>query len=148
MRLTLIALSFFVAGCNVPDEPIVLKGIQEVKLGDLNADETRLTATAELHNPNDLKVRIKHLELTVWVDGKASARIDQAMDQVVPPRADFSVPLEAMVSMKELGLLDKIFSILQGKKIAVEYQGSIKVRYRLIPVRVPIRHKTEIKLKM
>lgn len=144
----LAASTVLLGRCNIPDEPIVLKNIKEIKLGDLNADEAKLTAVAVLHNPNDLQVRVRHLDITVLVDGERSARIDQTMDLRVPPRSDFTVPLDVVVSMKELGLLDKVLSVLQGKKIAVEYQGSIKIKYRLILITVPIRHKSEIRMKV
>jgi hypothetical protein len=48
--------------------------------------------------------------------------------------------------MKELGLVDTILGMLGGKKFDIEYRGKLRLSYRGIPLKVPVNHKSQIRV--
>jgi hypothetical protein len=150
-RYSLVGAAFFtllllVNSCK-PKEDVVLKQIREVVVDA--EPEPVLKAKAVLFNPNKMKMKLRKLNIEIFVDGKKSALIDQNnLDLDVPANGEFIVPLEAKLNLKEMGLLDTIFGILGGKKLNVQYKGSISITYKSIPIKVPVDYKNEVKIKL
>jgi len=147
--IKLLAISFFVLtqACT-PKEDIVFKGIRnvEVRVGQNNNPE--LMAQAYFHNPNAMGMKLKEIHVDVLVDGKLSAEVRQKMKLKISPRSDFMVPLEATLSLKELGLLDTIKNLLGGKKYEVQYIGFVRVAVHGITVKVPVKHREEMRIRL
>jgi LEA14-like dessication related protein len=137
----LVALS-----CCKPKEEIVLKSVRDIVV-DASTEPT-LKANAILYNPNNIKIKLRKIAIDVYVNGKKSGRIDQELKLLIPAESEFKVPLEVKLNMKELGLLDTIFGMLGGKKLKVEYKGSISVTYKGLPIRVPVNHQSEVRFKL
>jgi hypothetical protein len=130
-----------------PKEDVVLRQIRDV-IVDAEPEPT-LKAKAVLFNPNKMKMKLRKVNIEVFVDGKKSALIDQQdLNLDVPANGEFIVPLEAKLNLKEMGLLDTIFGILGGKKLNVQYKGFISITYKSIPIRVPVDYKNEVKIKL
>lgn len=130
----------------VPKEQVVLKAvhIREVSPGSNGA--LLMKADAIFFNPNSSRMRLKRIVVDVLVDGKKAARIDQHLSSLIKANAEFTVPLEVEVKLKELGLLDTIFNLLGGKKYDVEFTGSMKMTVNGFPLHVPIQQKEEVSL--
>ena len=141
--LIMIAL---VAGSCVPKEQIVLREIHILEIQPGKDGNPLLRADAIFYNPNNATFRLKEIEMTVLLDGKEAARIDQNLSSSIMARSEFTVPLEVQLHIKEMGLLDTILSLFGGKKYEVEFSGSIKVKVRGFPLRIPVNHKDQIKL--
>lgn len=148
-RINLLATFFlFLTYACAPKEDIEFKGIRnvEVRLGNNNSPE--LLAQAFFYNPNTVGMTLKEIHVDVWVNGKSSAEVRQKMKLKISPRSDFMVPLEATLSLKELGLVDAIKNLLGGKKYEIQYIGFVRVAMHGITVKVPVKHREEMRIRL
>jgi len=139
-----IALIILSGSCK-PKEDVVLRNIRDIVV-DADTEPT-LRAQAILYNPNNIRMKLRKIDIDVYVDGKKSARIDQEHKLAIPAQAEFTVPLEVKLNLKELGLLDTIFGMIGGKKMKVQYKGSIRITYKGIPVKVPVDYTSEVRIR-
>lgn len=139
--LVLLAL----ASCK-PKEDVQLRQIRDI-IVDATSDPM-LRANAILFNPNNLRMTVKKIDMEVFVDGKKAATIDQQMKIKVPANAEFTVPLEVKLNMKEIGLLDAVFAVIGGKRMQIHYKGSIRLQYKGIPINVPVNYKEEVRIRL
>ncbi|MBN8576258.1 MAG: LEA type 2 family protein [Cyclobacteriaceae bacterium] len=144
----LLIFCLAVAHACAPKEEIVFKGISnvEVQVGSTNNPE--LLAKAHFHNPNNVGMKLKEIHVDVLVDGKLSAEVRQKLQLKISPRSDFMVPLQATLSLKELGLLDTIRNLLGGKKYEVQYVGYVRVAMHGVTVKVPVKHREEMRIRL
>lgn len=140
-----LSLLLLISSCK-PKEDIVLRNVRDIVV-DVTTEPT-LKAQAILYNPNNIKIKLRKIAIDVYVDGKKSGRIDQEPKLMIPAEAEFKVPLEVKLNMKELGLLDTIFGMIGGKKLKVEYKGTISVTYKGLPIRIPVNHQSEVRFKL
>ena len=129
-----------------PKEDVVLRRIRDVVV-DVSTDPL-LKANAILFNPNKEKMKLRKIDIEVFVDGKSSATIDQTLNMQIPAKAEFSVPLEVQLNLKQIGFMDTVFGVIGGKKFKIRYKGNIKVTYRGLPIRVPIDYEGEIRVRL
>jgi hypothetical protein len=47
-----------------------------------------------------------------------------------------------------MGFLDTIFGIIGGKKMKIEYKGSISITYKGVPIKVPVKYQSEIRVRL
>ena len=131
----------------VPKEQVVLRNIKDV-IVDAGIDgNAKLNAVAIFYNPNAIRMKLKEIDVEVMVDGKKSAHARQKFNFEIPAKAEFSVPLEVQLALKEIGLLDTLLSLFGGKKYEIRYVGFVRVKVHGIVIKVPIDYKDEIKLK-
>ena len=131
----------------VPKEQVVLRNIKDV-IVDAGIDgNAKLNAVAIFYNPNAIRMKLKEIDVEVMVDGKKSAHARQKFNFEIPAKAEFSVPLEVQLALKEIGLLDTLLSLFGGKKYEIHYVGFVRVKVHGIVIKVPIDYKDEIKLK-
>lgn len=135
------------AGC-VPEEQVVLRAIDNVELAPGKGADPILKADARFYNPNKIRMKIKAIELDVFIDGKKSARVDQKLKSVIKSQAEFTLPLEVQLSMKEIGLVDALLGLFGGKKYLINYKGHIKVTIRGFPLRIPVDYSKEVRLRI
>lgn len=140
----LLAL-LFLASC-APKEKVELRRIKDVVI-EVNT-EPLLRANAVLYNPNKISMTLRKIDMEVFVNGKRAARIDQQLKTRVPARAEFTVPLEVRVNLRELGFFDTVRTLLGGNKLKVRYRGSIRLTYKSIPVTIPVDYEDEIRVRI
>jgi LEA14-like dessication related protein len=140
-----ISACMVLTGCELPKEQIVLKQIRDVVV-DATTDPL-LKANAIFYNPNDARGKLKKIKVDIFINGKKAGEIDQDLKTLIPAKSNFTVPIEVKLALKEFGVLDTIFSMLGGKKFEVHYQGSLRLTYHGVPIRVPVDYKDEIRLK-
>ena len=148
-RLQLLVWTFMLAallltGCQKPDEDIVLRHIRDVVVDA--SSEPMLKANAIFFNPNEMRGRLKKIDVEIFVDGKKAASVEQTLKTTIPAVSEFTVPLEVKLAIKELGVMDTIFGMLGGKTFKVHYKGSLRLSYRGFPINVPVDYKDEVKL--
>lgn len=134
-------------GC-VPEEQVVLRAIDNVELAPGKGADPVLKADARFYNPNNIRMKVKAIELDVFIDGKKSARVDQKLKSVIKSQAEFTLPLEVQLSMKEIGLVDALLGLFGGKKYLINYKGHIKVTVRGFPLRIPVDYSKEVRLRI
>jgi len=132
-------------GCRKPDQDIELREIRDVVV---DADtEPMLKANAIFFNPNKVRGRLKKIDIEIFVNGKKAASVNQSLKTSIPSAAEFTVPLEVKLAIKELGLMDTIFGMIGGKTFKIHYKGSLRLSYRGLPINVPVDYKDEVKLR-
>jgi LEA14-like dessication related protein len=128
-----------------PKENIEFRYVKDV-IVDANT-EPLLKGNAVLYNPNKQKMKLRKVNVDVYISGKKVARVDQEPKLLIPAMAEFTVPLEVKLNIKELGFMDTLFGMLGGKKMKVRYKGTISVTYKGIPVRVPVDYESEVNFR-
>jgi LEA14-like dessication related protein len=131
--------------CEKPNERIVLRDIRDVVVDA--STEPLLKANAVFFNPNDMRGRLKKIDIVVYVNGKRAAHVDQKLRTLIPAKGEFKVPLEVKLSIKELGFMDTLLGVLGGKKFEVRYEGKLKMSYKGIPFSVPVDYKDEVRIR-
>jgi LEA14-like dessication related protein len=131
--------------CEKPNERIVLRDIRDVVVDA--STEPLLKANAVFFNPNDMRGRLKKIDIVVYVNGKRAAHVDQKLRTLIPAKGEFKVPLEVKLSIKELGFMDTLLGVLGGKKFEVRYEGKLKMTYKGIPFSVPVDYKDEVRIR-
>ena len=150
MRIGLNAVFFaslfvIAVACGGPKEKIQLKNIRDVVV-DASSDPT-LKANAIFFNPNNVKGKLKKIDVEIFVNGKKAANVKQDFNNVIPANSEFTIPLTVNLNIKELGLMDTLLGMVGGKKFEVRYEGFIKLNYRGIPVKVPVKYTDNVKLR-
>lgn len=136
---------FLMSGCAKPDEEIVLRDIKDVIID--TTTEPMLRANAIFYNPNDMRARLKKINVEIFINGKKAASVDQSFKTMIPARGEFTVPLEVKLAMKELRVMDTIFGMLGLTTFKIHYLGSLKLSYRGVPIKVPVDHKEDIRTR-
>jgi LEA14-like dessication related protein len=131
-------------GCKKPDQEIVLRHIKDVVVDA--ASEPMLRANAVFYNPNNMRGRLKEIDVEIFVNGKKAASVDQSLKTLIPAASEFTVPLEVKLAMKELGVMDTIFGMIGGKKFDVHYKGFLRLTYRGFPIKVPVDYHDDVRL--
>lgn len=129
--------------CQKPEEEIVLRQIRDVVVDA--SSEPMLKANAVFYNPNDMRGKLKKIDVEIFVNGKKAATVDQEMKTSIPAESEFTVPLEVKLAIKELGLMDTLFGMIGGKKFKIHYKGSLKLSYRGLPINVPVDYEDEVR---
>jgi len=143
--LLLVLASAFLFQCQKPDQDIVLKQVRDVVV-DATSEPT-LKANAIFYNPNKMKGRIKKIKVDIYVNGKKAGNVDQDFKLVVPAQAEFTVPIEVKLAIKQLGFMDTVFGLIGGKKFEVRYEGFLKLSYHGIPIKVPVDYKDDVRIR-
>jgi LEA14-like dessication related protein len=140
-----ILIVFFLVSCAQPREKIVLRGIRDVVVDATS--EPLLKANAIFFNPNDVRGKLRKADVEISLNGKKVGHIKQDFHLSIPANAEFTLPIEVHLNMKELGFVDTLLGMVGGKKYEVHYLGSIKLSYKGVPVKVPIDYKDNIKIR-
>lgn len=143
--LPFLLLGLAATGCKRPDQDIVLRQIRDVVVDATS--EPMLKANAIFYNPNKMRGRLKKIDVEIFVNGKKAATVDQSLKTAIPAAAEFTVPLEVRLALKEVGVLDTLFGMIGGKTFDIHYKGSLKLTYRGLPISVPVDYKDEVKLR-
>lgn len=142
--LAILFLSLVATACKKPEQDIVLRQIKDVVVDATTGP--MLKANAIFYNPNDMRGRLKKIDIEIFVNGKKAASVNQSLKTAIPAAAEFTVPLEVRLALKELGVLDTLFGMIGGKTFQVHYKGTLKLTYRGLPINVPVDYKDDVRL--
>ncbi len=145
LLVTLAVLMGMLSACEKPDQEIQLRDIRDVVV-DANTDPT-LRANAVFYNPNDMRGKLRRINVVVYVNGKRAAHVDQKLHTQIPAKGEFKVPLEVKLNIKELGFMNTLLGVLGGKKFDVRYEGRLKLSYKGVPFSVPINYRDEVRVR-
>lgn len=140
-----LILVIITAGCKKPKEEIVLRQIKDVVVDATSSP--LLKANAVFFNPNDVRGKLRRINVDIFVDGKRAASVNQELKTLIPANAEFSVPIEVNLAIKELGFMDTLLGVIGGKKFEVRYEGSLKLSYHGVPINVPVNYRDEVRIR-
>lgn len=146
VNMTLLLCSMIlITSCQRPKEDIVLRQIKDVVV-DASSDPL-LKANAIFFNPNNVRGKLKRINIDIFVNGKKAASVNQELKTLIPSNDEFSVPLEVKLAIKELGFMDTLLGVIGGKTFEVRYEGFLKLTYHGFPINVPVRYKDDVKIR-
>lgn len=131
----------------VPKDEVVFKGVKNISVEANQQNEPILKADALFYNPNKVKMKLKEIYVDVLVNGKPSAQVRQKLKLTIAAQSDFSVPVAAQLSLKELGLLDTIVNLLGGKKYDIRYAGYVRIAVHGVTIKVPFTYQEQLRLR-
>ena len=125
-------------------DAVEYRGISNLKVGL----KPKPVASADIRffNPNRVSGQLRSAEMEVWVDGKKAGSVVQQFDIPVKKQAEFSVPVEVTLSLKDLGFMSTMATLLRGDPLPVLLKGHVQVHVHGIPVRIPVEHTEKIKI--
>ena len=152
MRLFLILFTgiLFLSSCNSFDEP-TLEGIENVELEELSTKKLLVKADMLIHNPNPFALDLAEANLVAIVEEIELAEIKQTYDTEMAANENFRMPVEINLDLTKLykddplGAISKGLKIVNERKLAVLFQGNIKVGKGNAKVPVPIDKIEEVK---
>jgi len=145
--LSFLVLLAIASSC-VPKNSVELRDVQNLRVDQTDLENALLDGEAIFYNPNSTRLRLKEIDVEVFIDGKKSAYVKQKLNALARGKSEFTVPIQVQLSLKELGLMNAIMNLLGGKKYEVQYKGHLKIKVNGIPLRVPIDHKEDFKLRL
>jgi LEA14-like dessication related protein len=140
-----LILTMAISGCKRPKEEIVLRQIRDIVVDATSSP--LLKANAVFYNPNTVRGKLKRINVDIFVDGKKAASVNQELKTLIPANAEFSVPIEVNLAIKELGFMDTLLGVIGGKKFEVRYEGSLKLSYHGVPINVPVNYRDEVRVR-
>jgi hypothetical protein len=124
------ALLLLIGSCSIQKEPIFIK-VDNVEVLSFALDTIKLKADAFFENPNDVGGNISTDELKIFVNGEEVAQVFSE-EFNVPVRKEFSIPLSAHISTKNIlssnknGVLGGLLNSLFTKKVTVRIKGNLQ----------------------
>jgi LEA14-like dessication related protein len=102
---------------------------------------------ANFYNPNDKKIVLKHVDIDVDLDGTFLTSITRDYDLELAPMAQFTVPVEANIPFKNIGLNEALELFKNSERYKnVHFKGKIRVKMYGMNFKIPIDHHENIKL--
>lgn len=147
--LFLVMLSVAASSCQTLIGPD-FKDIKDLKVNLSGLSSVNVTGEALFYNPNKRTIHIKHVDMDVAVDGQKVTHISQAFDIKARGMADFTVPLDLQLSMKDLQInsISSALAMLGGDEKQVHFKGTIKVKAYGFNFKVPIDHTEDLKVRL
>lgn len=139
--------SLLLLGACVPKEEIQFKGVSSIVVEASASGEPLLKGNAVFFNPNSVRMKLRKANIEILLNDKKSAVVKQEYNLEIPANGEFTVPVEAQLSLKEAGIMNTLFSLLGGKKYKLQFMGTIHASVRGVRIRVPVNHVEETKLK-
>jgi LEA14-like dessication related protein len=142
----MIAYCMILFAC-VPKEELVFKGVSDIVV-DVSNGKPVLKGNGYFYNPNKVKIKLKEINVEVFVDGTKSANVKHDLDVTITGKSDFTVPIVAELVLKQDNFLDAVVGLLGGKKYEVVFKGYIRIKVHGFPIKVPVAQKQELKLNI
>ncbi|MGK7389268.1 MAG: LEA type 2 family protein [Candidatus Cyclobacteriaceae bacterium M2_1C_046] len=149
MKHLIIFFTFIVilSSCKTPEEEPEFKYVHNVQVKKITGQEVLLNADAVFYNPNNMRMKLRGVDVDVFVEEKKVGEINQDIKTDIPALDDFTVPFDATFNIKEVGGLNTLMSVLGGKKLLVRYKGNIRVTVNNFPFRVPVDYQDEVSFR-
>lgn len=149
-KIATIAIVAFVSilapGCSTPKEEIKFLRVKDVAVD--GSPDPKLKAEVFFFNPNNIRMKLKKIDIDIYHDGKKVGEIDQKLSTVIPAKEEFSIRLEVKLALKELNIVNTLLSMIGGKSMEIQYKGYLKLSYHGFPVSVPVDFKDEIRVRL
>jgi LEA14-like dessication related protein len=133
--------------CNKSYEPPVFKNIDNVKLSKVENGIVNMKADAILYNPNDVKAKLKSVDIDVYIKDKKVATLKEKYSLKILAKSEFSLPMNIGLDISELGLVNSILGFIQGRGFKAHYVGKAKIIMHGVPVSIPIDYHDTLKLR-
>ena len=147
----MIVSASILTSCKGPEPPEFRK-ITNIEVQEVTLDNIQITADAEYFNPNPFGLKIVKWDVIVSANGAEVGKIEESGEVKIESKGDFTVPFEvnfppSRILDRESGILGSILTSYLGRKIDLEYNGTMTMDLIGVKVNVPIEHKETVDLK-
>lgn len=145
-------LFILITACDGPQKPEFRK-MENVKFKSVSFSgplTITLKGDAVFNNPNPISANVTEVDLDVFVYDKKVTHITQNVSATMPANADFRLPLQFDLPLKDVfddGKL-AIGDIFKKKLLQYKLLGNIKVGLGSVEVRVPVEYADEEEVKL
>ena len=111
------------ASCRNIKDP-VFKGIENVRMDELNFDDPAVTLDMRYHNPNNFKGQLRQAEGDAWMDSTYLGHfiVDSLVN--IPANSEFIVPVKLAVDTKQL--LKHSLAVFLNEEVNIKITGKAK----------------------
>lgn len=147
--LWMMVLVVATTACTTPEAPD-FEGVENFKIDVQGLSKAQINGDAVFFNPNKQKIKIRQVDVSVFVEGQKVKDISQEFDITAMPNSEFIVPIDVSLSLGDLNmnLLNTALSMLNGNKKKVRFEGKARVTVNGLPFRVPFEHEDEVKIEL
>ncbi|WPP48536.1 LEA type 2 family protein [Catalinimonas niigatensis] len=147
--LWIMVLTVAATACTTPEAPD-FNGVKNFKVDVQGLSKAQINGDAVFFNPNKQKIKIRQVDVSVFVEGDKVKDISQEFDITAMPNSEFIVPIDVSLSLADLNmnLLSTALSMLNGNKKKVRFEGKARVTVNGLPFRVPFEHEDEVKIEL
>jgi LEA14-like dessication related protein len=114
------------------------KGMENVRVGRLGANESSLNIDLHYFNPNKSKLKLKKAEGDAWIDDNLLGHFSIDTLIQIPANADFRMPVLLEMNMKKL--LKNSAALLLKSEVTLRVEGKAKVGKGGIYINYPIHY--------
>ncbi len=127
----------FLTSCGNLSEPD-LRGIENLRIGQLGGSESTLFFDMRCYNPNQARLKLKKAGGKAWLDGRFLG--DFSVDSLVriPSRDEFLLPVRLQVDMK--GILKNSVKALLAKEVQLKIDGRARVGKGILFINYPLKY--------
>lgn len=122
--LCLALLVFFATSCQAPKD-LVYRDFKNLKVEKLGFGATTLKLDLIYYNPNNFGLQLAYTDLDIYVDDTYLGHSAQDYQITIPRLAEFTLPLEVKVDMKNV--LKNALSTLLGKEVLIKVTGKVRL---------------------
>ena len=132
-----ILFLLFAASCHSVKQP-EFKGVENVRLDKLAADETILLMDIAYFNPNKSKLKFRNAEGDAWIEGTSLGHFIIDSSITIQPNAPFRLPVKLQVDMSKV--LRNTLTLLLHPEVMVKVQGTARVGKSGFFIRYPFNY--------
>lgn len=118
------ALLFVIASCSAPKD-LVYKEFKNFSVDKLGFSSSTVKMDLVYYNPNNFGLQLQRTDLDIYIDGNYLGHTTQQFQVNIPKRANFTLPINAVVDMKNI-FKNAITSIFNNE-VLVKVTGRVKI---------------------
>lgn len=119
-----LASLFMLSSCQSPKD-LVYRDFKNLSVPKIGFGNTVLKVDLVYYNPNNFGLQLKTTELDIYVDNTYFGHSSQDFQVSIPKRAEFTLPIEVQVDMKNA--LKNVLGTLLGKEVLIRVEGKVKI---------------------
>jgi len=141
---------YLLSSCHQEYQDVVFVRVRKVEINDINKGKILATADAVFNNPNNKGGKVNKVDIDIYVNNEAAARIIREENFKVEPNSEFTIPLNMEIDAEKFtkNILSNFFKPGSEKSIPLDFDGNIWVSVHGIPKKVPILYKAELKFRL
>jgi len=116
--------SFIFSACKAPKE-LEYKDLKNIRIEQIGASATAVKMDLAYYNPNNFSLQLKRTDLDIFIDGSFFGHSRQSTRITIPKRANFEIPLQIDVDMKNI--FKNLFSSAFNKEVVIKVTGRVVV---------------------
>lgn len=133
--LFLVLIICLATSCQAPKD-LVYRDFKNLKVEKIAFGASILKVDLVYYNPNNFVLQLKYTDLDIFIDGNYLGHSSQDYQITIPRLAEFTLPLEVAIDMKNI--IKNALTTLLGQEVMIRVTGKVKLGkanvYKTFPV--------------